>query len=636
MGIFLLAVGIFNLGWPEERSGTENHPVMGFENRFFNDTSLFYDVLHYKLILDIDIPAETLSGSTDITLQMLAASDSVALDFVGLTVSAVQEGVTTRAFSRQDSSLIVDLGRTVNPGSPITLTIVYHGQPTLASSGFGKGMYINSGDQAVTYTCNAPWGAKYWFPCQDNPADKATMDMSVTVPEGYEVISNGKLISADRIGPEWIFQWEESHPIATYLITLAASQDYALTVDTATVEGAPVPIYHWVPKADSAEITPKLMVVSDVMEYFSELFYPYPFRDEKYAHVAVPVSGAMENQTCTHINTGVDWDNWNAIVAHEFSHSWWGDATTCRLLKHMWLNEGFATYCEALWFEHSDGAEAYQEYFENSIAAPYLKQLNLHRYAILDPPWSYIYSVLTYEKPAAVLHMLRRIVGDEDFFAILQTYGTRYQDSTALSEEFESIVDEVTGSDYSWFFDQWLRSPGHPKYLFSWDAEELGDSTAITLKLRQTQTWPPDAIIFTMPVECGVVMGTDTSYVTFTDSLEYQEYSLLAGLTPDEVVFDPHGNLLCERDLSGIAERRQYFSRELACVWLSSGKLLYYFDQPGVKLNVELYDVSGRKLGSWHGIESQGILDLGNLARGAYFLRMTGPVSITRKLVLSR
>jgi len=628
---------ILTAWWPKERSGLEHHPVMESADFVLEDTSIAYDIQHYKLAFDVDIPAGTLSAQTEITLKMLEPGDSLMLHFVGMEVSEIKEGGESRSFNRVDSFLVVSLGRTASEGEAITLNIAYHGQPTRASSGFGKGLYIDSSqsDDAVTYTCNAPWAAKYWFPCQDNPADKATSRMEITVPEGYEVISNGTLASADRSGSSWTFHWQEFHPIATYLIAFAASKNYALTTDTASIDGTPLPIYHWVLAKDSAQVTPKLMRVNEIVEYFSELFYSYPFLDEKYAHVHFPVRGAMENQTCTHINTGIDWGDWDVIVAHELSHSWWGNAITCRKLKHMWLNEGFATYCEALWIEHRDGPQAYQEYYENQIAGFYLDWFPAHNDPILDPPWSEIYSPLTYEKPAAVLHMLRRIVEDDEFFSILRTYGERYQDSTALSEDFEAVVDEVTGQDYSWFFNQWLRAPGHPEYLISWGVEPTGDSVRVIMRLRQTQSWPPDVPIFQMPVEFGLIEGADTSFVSFIDSLEDQSFEVTIGGAPDEVIFDPHGNLLCEIEVSGIAEKNPDDGSGFVCSTICSGLLEYSCDA-NQRVDIAIYDVAGRQIETWSGIKESGSLDLGHLSGGVYFMRVLRSPSQTHRVVLIR
>lgn len=620
----------------EERTGHDYHPILPFLEAPLNDSALAYDVLNYRLVLDVDIPAETLSAEAEITLSTLVETDSIRLHFAGLEIAGVEENSQSRSFLRQDSFLVVSLDRTVPAHTGLILKVYYHGEPTNPSSVFGKGLEIagSGDDDAVTYACNAPWGAKYWFPCQDNPADKATMEMIVTVPEGNEVISNGILESADRTGPEWTYTWTETHPIATYLLVFAASENYALTEDTGSADGTPVPIFHWVLAPDSAQVTPKLMVVSDIMSYFSELFYPYPFADEKYAHVYAPIGGAMENQTCTHINTTYNWD-WDVIVAHEFSHSWWGNSTTCRKLKHMWLNEGFATYCEALWIEHRDGPQAYQEYYHDAIADVYLGHGISHNDPVLDPPWSRIYSPLTYEKPASVLHMLRRLTGDVNFFAILRTYGLRFQDSTALSEDFEAVVTEITGDDYSWFFDQWLREPGHPQYLVTWETEPVGDSFDIIIRLRQTQNWPPEVPVFRMPVELGLVAGDDTSYVSFTDSLADQLFEVKTAQEPSEVVFDPHGDLLCEITYSGIAEGEDDADdAPFFTIPSLTGGRLKYTARCEENISITMFDVSGRKVESWYDVKPEGYLDLGNLSSGVYFVKVWGKTTQTRRVVI--
>ncbi|MBD3284922.1 hypothetical protein GF359_01005 [candidate division WOR-3 bacterium] len=280
-------------GWPRDHSIEQsalNHSYAA-DAQLFEDTALAYDVTNYRLAFDVEIPAETLSAETEISMTMLEAADSLTLDFSGFTIEDVEVDDKSRAFSRQDSFLIVSLDGIQPEGTNLTCKVYYHGKPQPASGGFGGGLYIDPDPDSVTYACNAPWGAKHWFPCQDNPADKATMEMIVTVPEGYEVISNGKLDSADRSGSHWTFHWIENHPIATYLIVFAASGNYALTEDTAIIDGQPLPLYHWVLVPDSTDVTPRLMRVKEMVEYFSELFYPYPFLDQKYAHVAAPVGG---------------------------------------------------------------------------------------------------------------------------------------------------------------------------------------------------------------------------------------------------------------------------------------------------------------------------------------------------------
>lgn len=633
--LFAAAFFVLYFSWPKERgSAQDDFLVENTPSASASDTALLFDVEHYTLTLNLDIPAETLSATTDISLKMLEAADSVELDFVGMDVSDVKEGAAARSFTRRDSSLVIALGRTAAKGSTIDLSIAYHGEPTLASSGFGKGLYIDSrstGD-AVTYTCNAPWGAKYWFPCQDNPLDKATMEMVVTVPSDYEVIANGVLVSVTASGSAKSYRWQEMHPIATYLIALAVSKNYAVTVDTAVIGTSPLPLYHWVLKEDSAIITPKLTGVKEAVEYFSALFYPYPFVDEKYAQVYAPLSGAMENQTCTHINTDIGWEDWGVITAHELSHSWWGNSTGFGLLKHVWLSEGLATYSAALWVEHRDGPQAYENYFETDIAGKYLANPSVFYYTVLDPPWSLIYSELTYEKPAAVLHMLRRLIGDEKFFNILRTYGERFKDSTALSQDFEEVTNQVSGDDYSWFFDEWLRSPAHPQYMITWSGEDAGDSSLITIRVRQTQSWPADVGVFKMPLEFGILEDNDTSFVWFEDSLRDQTFSLLLGQAPSQVLFDPHKNLL-KKTLSAVKEDVSDKIPCFECPSITTSSLPYYSNSTS-PVDISLYDVSGRRLSFLENLPSRGTIDLSGFPCGVYYLKVESIPSLQRVVLV--
>ena len=507
------------------------------------DSMHAYDVLHYQLDITFDIPAPTLSGV--VTAQCKSNEvglSSISIHLVDLTVDEILRDGAPTAYTHAGGEIDVDLGGAFNTGQEFEVSIRYHGNPT-------AGYYD---DGSIFFTTVQPSAARNWWPCYDEPWDKATAAINATVPTGYIVASNGTLTeTVPHPGDNTItYKWYESYPVATYLVSVAISR-YETWTDTyyPVTGGDPMDVIFYVPAYLVDEAQYDFGRVVEMIEYFAPLFNEYPFVDEKYGMAIAPMGGAMEHQTCTtwppFWTNGDRQNEW--IVAHELAHQWWGDMVTLVNWCEMWLNEGFATYSEALWAEYLYGEEGLRIYTELAIQ-DYFKgwesASSRNRFPIYCPPPGQLFSPAEYEKGGCVLHMLRYLVGTDMFFEALRTYGERYAYANTSTEDLKNVFEEVTEQQLDWFFDQWIYDQGYPEYEYMWEVEGIGGGQyEVTVNVNQIQTSAP---VFTMPVEFTAY--TQSGEVTETVILDqaHQSFQFTIDDTPDSVLLDPFGWILKE------------------------------------------------------------------------------------------
>jgi aminopeptidase N len=461
------------------------------------------DVRHYELFLLLNPEKREITSSARIYFNARSSLNGpVELDFAGLTIDSVRHEQTITTFNRKEDLLSIDLVNTVNPGDSSNVTVYYRGIPQ-------AGIYFRtnlSGD-TVIYSHNEPFDARYWFPCNDNPADKATMDLAVDVPAGFHVLSNG-ILTGQSFGPgRTIFQWRESYPIATYLISIAAAR-YQIVEQMFEDGAAAMPLQYFVYDGDQDRADTALQVTQEMLSFFGAYIEPYPFIKEKYAMVAVPFreAAAMENQTATTMRDDI-LDN-ESIIAHELAHQWWGDAVTPDDFEHIWLNEGFATYFDALFTEHKYGREAFGQRMQEYNG--YIYTDGSLEYPILDPPPRYLFGRAVYFKGAWVLHMLRHKVGDVTFREICRQYYQAHAYGNASTRDMIAVSESISQMPLSGFFDQWLNHGGVPVLFGSW--RQTGSAVSIDLEQRQ------DAVVYTLDLDLRIEgTGRDTTFQVVLD-----------------------------------------------------------------------------------------------------------------------
>jgi hypothetical protein len=474
------------------------------------DTVHSYDVRHYHLKLQPTMYNDSLYGQQTIAaVSRTAGLDTILLHCVRLGVDSVKLGGLHAGFRRPPDSLLVSLGGQ-GQGQPFVLDIFYRGG-IFANNGDGRGYFrygkSSQTPKTVSYTCSAPQDARKWMPCYDEPWDKADSGcvFEITVPDTFISAANGFLADTIRQGSRLTWRWVEDRSIATYLMAFHVSQ-YAFWSDTArTAGGDTVPLLYFVWPQDSAQSRNVFSYVPQMMECYTSRFGAYPFA--KYAMAAVYpfIYGGMENQDMTTIIRSWITGNDQYGIAHELSHMWFGDRVTCGTWADIWLNEGFASYCEAVYDEFRTGRLP-GVYMNNNFSGALSGNANV--YPIYNPPMSLIYDYsMEYAKGAWVLHMLRWVMGDASFFPMMQAYGDSFAFGSAITADFQRIAEQHYGSFLNWFFNQWVYLwPGHPIYNAIVYQRTRPDSNAVIVKIEQTST---SGNVYTMPaaLACSSAAG---------------------------------------------------------------------------------------------------------------------------------
>jgi len=535
LSLFLMILGFAAAGWavPYRYRPAPSVPPPQTDA----DSAHAWDALHYELQLTVTPVAAPDSlqivGQVRVDLvPQVAGLDTVDLHFVGLNVTAVDLGGVSCSWTRVDCLLCVALPSPHNPGDTLHLNVAYHGSP-LRSGDLLGGVGLFHPWAGMIYTQADPRGLRNWMPCWDEPWDKATLRQILRFPSNFEVAANGRLESVVSQGDYRQWSYAMDHPLATYLASFCASQ-YATFTQTA----GPVALKHFVYPQHLAAAQADLARVPEMIQTFGQYFGAYPFATFGYAEAPVFGSGggAMENQTMVTLGhlmiTGTG--AYEDIIAHELAHQWFGDAAGYLDWPEMWLSEGFATYAEALWHEHLYGPAGYRQVMAGFQVAYMSWQSPANPQPMYDPPWAIIWSPLTYEKGACVLHMLRYHLGETGFFQTLQDYFAAYCHGNASTQDLAAVAQQVSGQDYGWFFDQWVFQAGYPSFEYF----AVPDPQGIRLTVGQTQSanYPR----FRTEADLCVYSGGDTSLVRVTlEALPTQEILVPLASACDSVRLDP-------------------------------------------------------------------------------------------------
>ncbi|MCB0751900.1 MAG: M1 family metallopeptidase, partial [Ignavibacteriae bacterium] len=373
--------------------------------------------------------------------------------------------------------------------------------------------------------------------------DKAdSSEVWITADEFFVAVSNGNLIAEINNGDGTkTYKWKNSYPIAHYLISLAMTNYtlYEKQFDYEPNKFMPVAHYNYPENLDDQRKL-NLDKTTQMLQVFSNLFGPYPFLTEKYGHAEFGWGGGMEHQTISSMGSFGE-----SIVAHELAHQWFGDKITCKDWQNIWLNEGFATYSEALFVEAAYGKVAYHNYIQNemgssdkwwtakgAVGSIYVQNIN--------SIGEIFNGARSYSKGATVLHMLRKVVGDENFFNSLKTYlaSPSLAYNVATTEDFKNVCEDVTQMDLDYFFNEWIYGENYPNYSYNWGFKDLGNNQfSIQLNLNQRQNSNPT--FFTMPIDIRVntTLG-DTTLPIFNDQ-QIQNFDFIVLGQPNSLEVDP-------------------------------------------------------------------------------------------------
>jgi len=463
-------------------------------DNFSTDT----DVLHYDLDIEINPVSAWIGGANTMTVQSLV-DDLTLFRFrldTTFTITDVQVGGVPAEWVRVAYPAVeVTLDRPYNAGEQFELYVAYAGYPAGGGMG-GITFRIRSGAREV-YTLSEPWFAYTWWPAKDDLEDKTTADLWFTVPATMVVASNGALQGTDNVGGGKLrYRWKTVYPTADYLYCIGATNYHQFGAFW-QYQGHTMPLKFYIyPEDDSTPNRQFWLSIATTLTTYSDLFGLYPFVAEKYGMLEFGWGGGMEHQTITSIGGYFDWEDG---IVHELSHQWWGDNVTCATWHDIWLNEGFATYCEALWYEYESGTN--NEAALHAAMAdrrPWDASGTVYCYDDSDVNRIFDYD-LSYLKGGWVVHMLRHVIGDTNFFNTLAAYRAAYQGQSATTDEFRQVAESVSGRDLAWFFDEWVYQGGTPQYRYGWNQYVVDGVRYVELYVKQVQStsYP----VFTMPVD---------------------------------------------------------------------------------------------------------------------------------------
>ena len=429
------------------------------------------------------------------------------------------------------------------PSSTNDFEIIVEYEGTPKKAGLEGFVFGKRNGNSLVYNLSEPTYASTWFPCNDIPFDKTNLDIKITNDSDMVSVSNGVLVDIETIGDRRTYHWRTEYPISTYLIALYSSNYKSFSdeyismdkIDTMKVEYFVLP-----DKFENAKTD--FFGHVRMLEVFSRIFGEYPFVKEKYGVAEfLWYAGAMEHQTITGVSSNMIGGKklFEDTFVHELAHQWWGNAVGPKSWKDIWLNEGFATYSEALYYEAVSGKKALQSTMLSKYASNFSGSL--------AKPGPFLFTRTMYDKGAWVLHMLRWEVGDSNFFNILKTYYETFKYSNASINDFKFVCEKVSGQNLEKFFEQWVYNEGQIDLEYKTETEVLDDYHLVKIYLEQVQE---DFEVFHFPIEIKMIFNDDTmqnlryNVVTRDTLIEFRTIE-----QPDSIVLDPDNWLLAQISL---------------------------------------------------------------------------------------
>lgn len=513
-----------------------------------------FDLQHVKVELDIDWPNRKFTGASTNTVAPLRAGLTQLRFHAGknIVVKTAESSGKVLSFTRADDLVTVTFPAPLPKDKPLLVRFTYEGGK-IQGGGFGQGdgfHWMNPSEQNKDkqgfWTQGETAGNREWAVTWDYPNDMTTSETITTVPAEWSVISNGLPQKETVAKGRRTVHWKMSQPHATYLMALVAGP-----FDIKKDKWRDIPLWYVVPKGYADTIDASFSDTPDMLEFFSNITgvkYPWP----KYAQNAMyDFGGGMENVSSTTLGMGNLTDfrsgfrNMASLNSHELAHQWFGDLVTCKDWGEVWLNESFATYFEVLYFEHSRGKHAYDREVEGNMRA-YLAEARRYKRPIStnlyrDP--EVMFDSHTYPKGGAVLHTLRRQLGDAAFFGGIKKYLTEHRHTPVEWEDLCRAFTDYSGINCEPFFQQWILKPGHPvlEYTWSWDES----AKEVVLAVKQTQNTSDGTPIYTIPAKVGLIAG-GLSRQSVTLNAAEQTIRLKATAKPEAVLLDPDHDFLRE------------------------------------------------------------------------------------------
>lgn len=610
-----------------------------------------YDAIKYKIYLDLyncfitPFP-KSYTGNIILIFKADSSLNTIKLhaNNTALTIDSVK--YCGSGFMHSGNILYINLYRRINPGQTDSVKI-YFRRNNITDFSF----YNYSGR---IYTFLQPEGARMLFPCWDRLNDKAKFEFRSKVPLNVKIGSNGLLKDSLLSGDTAYYRWVTGDQMAVYLFTINAQVNYRYDLSYYSKlsnpnDSIPVMLFYNPINPPTAAFKQSLRSITD---YFSQIFTDYPFEKIGFANSYPDGNVHMEHQTLTLMNSA-----WTAggIIPHEHGHQWFGDYITCKTLADFWLNEGFATYLEALWGEYSIGQNNYY-YQVNAFNHNYQQGNAVMSFPIYNeswiehtPPYDSLFNyAIIYAKSACVIHTLRKTIGDTLFFRTLKSFmnDTNFAYKSATTSDFKLKVNFITGSDYTWFFDQWLKQPNHPKYVNTMNIADSGaGGWKLYFTINQVQT---NSGFYRMPVKLKINYSNNTdSFAVVNNTFNNQTFIFTSARRPVGIIFDYDTSILPKEANSviGINNTNENIPLKFALAQnypnpFNAGTIIKYSLPSETNVRLIIYDLTGKQVSVPINLKQAAgeysySLDAARLASGIYFYKLEAGVnSLIKKMII--
>lgn len=440
--------------------------VLTFFVNFYNKAQSYQDALKYHLNINAQgVLNSGIQANANIILKKINTDSLVRFDLLGFNVDSVIVNENLTTFQKTDSTLLVKIPFESKINDSISVRIYYRGIPQ--KDALWGGFYVSG-----TYAFNMGVGfqskphnfGRAWFPCFDNFTDRALYTLEVTTAPTYKAVCGGLLVH-DTIYTDGSSKsiWNLDQPIPTYLTSIAIGK-YTFVKYTFTGQFGSLPVWLAVEAKDTVKLNASFIKLNNAISCFEEKFGPYLF--DRVGFVGVPFNaGAMEHAAnIAYPLYAIDGSfNYETLMAHELSHHWWGNLTTCETAEDMWLNEGWASFCEALFLECVYGESNYQNNMREKLTEVLLTApANDKGYrAVSGVPHEQTYGKTVYKKGALMANALRTVMGDSAFFVACKSYLNKYKFNHANSQNLRDEFQRFTSTDLTFFFNQYIFQKGH-------------------------------------------------------------------------------------------------------------------------------------------------------------------------------
>ncbi|MDH6355251.1 aminopeptidase N [Dysgonomonas sp. PH5-45] len=592
-----------------------------------------YDVKWYFLNLHAENNTVQLSGDVTIKAEVILPSmETFSFHLhADYTIDSVfVNGIKKEFLNKGDERLVTNLN--FEKGTLFDVRIHYHGA-LMEDNGHFSGIRTQlekSTNKNVTWTLSQPNNAYQWFPVKQDLTDKVdSVWVFVTTSNINKVASNGLLSNVVPLPDNKVrYEWKSNYPIDYYLISIAVADymDYSFYAEIPEAKtNLLVQNYIYNDSDFFEKHKPNIDKTRDMITYFSSIFGPYPFQSEKYGHAAAPMGGGMEHQTMTTLSIFSE-----GVIAHELAHQWFGDNVTCSSWEYVWLNEGFAMHAEYLWYEHLYGQKYAFDAFNNNI----LENIRIEgKEGSVYVPAQYIddadrifSNILTYYKGAALVHMLRHELGDDLFFKMLRAYQQKFANSSANLKDFIDVLSELSGEDFTYFFDQWFYGEGYPCFNITWQETD----SKLYLKSDQTTTVPATTPLFKINFDLQINYEDGSSeLVSFFQgqTSQYFSHDIPSDKKIRSITFDPSHWLLTKAEVrQGTASvENEFADSDISVSTNTTTKTINI--EFGSALNgekvIQLFNNSGKMVLSTKSNSTTHIISTSNLDSGVYILSVS-------------